>query len=89
MKPIKIYNKALKKKYAIGAFNFSTSDIANAIFTAAKQLKAPIILATSSGEMSHLTPEVARGIASALQKKQNLLALHLDHGKNFEVIKRV
>jgi len=83
-----IYYSALKKKYAIGAFNFSTSDIANAIFLAAKKLRAPVILATSTGEMNHLTPEIAEGIASSLKKIKNLLIFHLDHGKKFEDIKK-
>lgn len=87
--PIKrMYINALNGKYSIGAFNFSTSDIASAIFMAAQKLRAPIILATSSGEMKHLTPEVAKGIAGGLQKRENLLALHLDHGKRLEDIKK-
>jgi len=84
----KRYSAALKGKYAMGAFNFCDSDIAMAIFNAARKLKAPIIMETSSGEMHHLHPQVARGIADGLNRiENNIFILHLDHGKTLENVK--
>lgn len=83
----KRYAACLKGRYAMGAFNFPTSDIARAIFLAAQKLRAPILLETSAGEMAHLTPEVARGIADGLNKIQpDVFILHLDHGHKLEDI---
>jgi len=85
----KLYSRALKEKFALGAFNFSASGIAKAIFLQAQSLKAPFILETSNSEMDFLIPEVAHGIWSGLNKLDNRLCfLHLDHGRSFESAKK-
>ena len=45
-----ILKNAQTGKYALGAFNFSTAEILKAIVLAAKELKSPIMVATSEGE---------------------------------------
>ncbi|MBU0758733.1 MAG: class II fructose-bisphosphate aldolase [Nanoarchaeota archaeon] len=83
----KRYNQASTEGYAIGAFNFSTVELANAIFLAAVKLKSPVLMCTSSGEMEHVGPEVARGIVNGLNRVHpDVAILHLDHGKKFEHI---
>jgi ketose-bisphosphate aldolase len=80
------YDDCLKQKYALGAFNFSTSDAAKAILLGARNVQAPFLLTTSPGEMNHLSPEIARGIADGLDKMRKGVILHLDHGKTYEDI---
>lgn len=87
LKVRKWYADAEKNSYAIGAFNFCNSDIANAIFNAAKKLNSPVIIATSSGEMMHIGAHVARGVIDGLNKMHGEHAiLHLDHGKRYDDI---
>lgn len=83
------YTSAVRNKYALGAFNFCDSNIAMAIFSAARKLHAPIIMETSSGEMHYLNQFVARGIADGLNRiEKNIFILHLDHGKTLENVKQ-
>ncbi len=80
--------KAYKQKYAVGAFNFSTIEIINAIFQASLKTKSDIILSTSQGELTHFGPENAVAVVKSLgNKTKNNITLHLDHGKDFETVK--
>ena len=80
--------KAYRKKYAVGAFNFSTIEILNAIFQASLNTKSDIIISTSEGELNHFGIENAVAIVKSLgNRTKNNLTLHLDHGKSFEIVK--
>lgn len=86
--PLEIFKKAKKGKYAIGAFNTSNLEITKAIIETAEELKSPVIIETSEGEMAALTPEVAAAEVKALVEKASIpVVLHLDHGKSFESAK--
>lgn len=81
--------KAHKNKYAVGAFNFSTIEILNAIFEASVNTKSDIILSTSEGELKHFGIENAVSIVKSLgNKTKNQITLHLDHGKTLAIIKK-
>jgi len=84
-----ILQKAQAKKYAIGAFNFSTAEILKAIVLAAKELKSPIIVATSEGEANFFGIQEAVALIDAWRVATKLpIILNLDHGKNLSVIKK-
>jgi len=48
------FQKTKKEKWAIGQFNFSTIEQLRAILEAGKELKSPLILGTSEGEVEFL-----------------------------------
>lgn len=86
--PLKIYEKAKQKGWAIGAFNTSDLSITKAIIEAAEKLHSPVIIETSESEVAFLTPEVAFAEVKTLAESVKVpVVLHLDHGKSFETIK--
>jgi len=85
--PLSLYAKAKKGGYAIGAFNTSDLNITKAIIQAAEELKSPVIIETSEGEINFLGPEVAAAEVIALAKQATVpVVLHLDHGKSLETV---
>lgn len=92
----KIYNeyemllKAKKEHYAVGAFNFSSIEILRAIVDAATQARSPVILALSEGGLKYAEPHYIKHIFNAVMEMSDVpIVLHLDHGKNFEIVKNV
>lgn len=84
-----VLSKAYRKKYAVGAFNFSTIEILNAIFQASVNKKQDIILSTSEGELTHFGIENAVSVVKSLgNRTKNNITLHLDHGHSFAIVKR-
>jgi ketose-bisphosphate aldolase len=86
--------RARKEGFAIGQFNFSNSDQLKGIVEAAFELKSPLIVGTSPGEVNYLSLEVAANLVAAwkvkLTKKLGKpfpLFLNLDHAKDLKVIK--
>jgi ketose-bisphosphate aldolase len=86
---ISLYRKADRKGFAIPAFNFSTSEILTGIVSAAKKLKAPVIIAMSEGERKFFGCEESVAIYHALRKKYLPIILHADHTKSFKELKKV
>jgi ketose-bisphosphate aldolase len=85
--PLKLYEKAQKGGYAIGAFNTSDFSITKAIISAAEEMKSPVIIETSESEAAFLSPEVAHAEVTALAEEANIpVVLHLDHGKSMESV---
>jgi len=75
--------KAQKGKYAVGAFNVENMEMAQAVVAAAEELKAPVMLQTTSSTLKYASPEVFFGMVSALAKKATVpVCLHLDHGSS-------
>jgi ketose-bisphosphate aldolase len=86
--PLKLYEKAKRGGWAIGAFNTSDLSITKAIISAAEELRSPVIIETSENEVAFLTPEVAFAEVKTLAESVKIpVVLHLDHGKSFETIK--
>jgi ketose-bisphosphate aldolase len=84
---LEIFKQAKENKYAIGAFNVSNLEQLKAIVEAARNLKSPIIVATSEGESRFIGKKQIRALIDAYKQETNLpIILHLDHGKSFEVI---
>ena len=83
----KILDRANKENYAVGAFNINNMEILQAIANAASKLKAPVILQTSEGSIEYAGLDYLRNMVDAVPKDVEY-ALHLDHGKNFDLIKK-
>ena len=85
----KMFEKAYAGKYAIGAFNVNNMEIVQAITEACKEEKAPVILQVSKGARAYAnhTYLVKLVEAAALECPEIPIALHLDHGPDFETCK--
>jgi ketose-bisphosphate aldolase len=83
------FKKAQSGKYALGAFNFSTAEVLKAIVAAAKELKSPIIVATSENEGDFFGMPEAAALVDAWRHGTKLpIILNLDHGKSLESVKK-
>lgn len=85
--PLELYKRAQKEGFAIGAFNTSDLNITKAIIEAAEELRSPVIIETSEGEIDFLSPEISAAQVKALASDAKVpVVLHLDHGKKFETV---
>ncbi len=83
-----MFKKAYEGKYAIGAFNINNMEIIQAITEAAGELRSPVILQVSAGARKYAKQEYLMALAHAAIKDSGIdLALHLDHGADFEICK--
>lgn len=85
-----ILSKAREGRYGVGSFNTSDPKVMEAILKAADDLKSPVIVETSEGEVNFSGAKVMVAAFLELAEKVSIpCVLHLDHGKNFELIERV
>lgn len=78
---------AKKNKYAVGQFNINNLEFVQAITDAAIEEKAPVIFGVSEGAMRYMGLEYTVAMAKAAAERAGVpIALHLDHGSNFEVV---
>ena len=83
-----MFKKAYDGGYAIGAFNINNMEIIQAITEAAEELRSPVILQVSAGARKYAKHEYLVALAQAAIKDTGIdLALHLDHGADFEICK--
>ena len=83
-----MFKKAYEGGYAIGAFNINNMEIIQAITEAAEETKSPVILQVSAGARKYAKHEYLLALAQAAVKDSGVdLALHLDHGADFEICK--
>ncbi|KHO61311.1 ketose-bisphosphate aldolase [Thermoanaerobacter sp. YS13] len=79
---------AKKNKYAIGGFNFNFYDDALGIVLGAYELSSPVFLMASEGTVKFLGFKKIVNYLKQLKEDFNIpIVLHLDHGKNIEIIK--
>ena len=84
-----MFAKALKNDYAIGAFNVNNMEIIQGIVDAAKIEQAPLILQVSAGARKYAKPAYLTKLVEAAIEDTGLdIALHLDHGEDFEICKK-
>lgn len=82
----KMLRKARDGHYAVGAFNVENMEMAQAVIETAKQLKSPIIIATSQSALKYATPKIFKQMIEAIASTVDIpISLHLDHGDNFKV----
>ena len=83
-----MFKKAYEGGYAIGAFNINNMEIIQAIAEAAGETKSPVILQVSAGARKYAKPAYLLALAKAAVEDSGIdLALHLDHGADFEICK--
>ncbi|HEY8465009.1 MAG TPA: class II fructose-1,6-bisphosphate aldolase [Bacillota bacterium] len=83
-----MFRKAYQGKYAVGAFNVNNMEIIQGITEAAQEVQAPLILQVSAGARKYAKPVYLRKLVEAAIEDTGLpIALHLDHGENFEICK--
>ncbi len=83
-----MFKKAYEGHYAIGAFNINNMEIIQGVTEAAAELKSPIILQASAGARKYAKPAYLKHLVEAALETNDLpIALHLDHGADFETCK--
>jgi fructose-bisphosphate aldolase class II len=86
-------NKALltparKGGYAVGAFNMNNLEILQAIISAGEAERSPAIIAVSEGAIQYAgMPYLISMVRTAAAQTPAPISLHLDHGKDLEVIR--
>ena len=83
-----MFEKAYAGGYAIGAFNVNNMEIVQGITEAAGALKSPVILQVSAGARKYANHNyLVKLVEAALLENDIPIALHLDHGADFEICK--
>lgn len=88
-----MFKKAYEGGYAIGAFNVNNMEIIQGIVEAANEQNAPVILQVSAGARKYANPVyLTKLVEAAIECNKNSgkdipIALHLDHGPDFETCK--
>ncbi len=84
-----MFKKAYDGGYAIGAFNVNNMEIVQGITEAARDLEAPLILQVSKGARAYANHTyLVKLVEAAVAECPNIpIALHLDHGPDFETCK--
>ena len=83
-----MFKKAYEGGYAIGAFNVNNMEIVQGITEAAAELNSPVILQASAGARKYAKgPYLRHLVEAALEVNDIPVALHLDHGADFETCK--
>ena len=84
-----MFRKAYDGGYAIGAFNVNNMEIVQGITEACREEKAPVILQVSKGARAYAnhTYLVKLVEAAVAECPEIPIALHLDHGPDFETCK--
>ena len=84
-----MFKKAYDGGYAVGAFNVNNMEIVQGITEACKEEHAPVILQVSKGARAYAnhTYLVKLVEAAVIECPEIPIALHLDHGPDFETCK--
>lgn len=78
---------AQKNGYAVGAFNVNNMEIVQAIIEAAEETNSPVILQASQGGIKYAGVEYIAALGRLAGNNAKVpVALHLDHGTDFEQI---
>ena len=83
-----MFEKSIAEKFAVGAFNINNMEFVQGIMDAAAEENSPVILQTSSSAIKYARiPYLRKMIEAGLEEHDIPVALHLDHGPNFETCK--
>ena len=83
-----MFEKSMKEHYAIGAFNINNMEFIQAITEAANEAKSPVILQVSSSAIKYAGIRyLTKMVEAAVEETDIPIALHLDHGPDFETCK--
>ncbi len=83
-----MFKKAYEGGYAVGAFNINNMEIIQAITEAAQENNSPVVLQVSAGARKYAKHAYLMALAKAAVEDTGIdIALHLDHGADFEICK--
>ena len=84
-----MFKKSMDEGFAIGAFNVNNMEIIQGIVDAAAEAKSPVILQASSGAIKYAGIDYLMKMveAATIVHPEIPIALHLDHGPDFETCK--
>lgn len=84
-----LFEKPVRGRFAYPAFNTMNLETTRGIIEAAEELNTPVILETSEGAIKYAGLEVIFEIMASMAIKAKVpVALHMDHGKDVEQLKR-
>jgi len=84
----KMFEQAYEGGYAVGAFNVNNMEIIQGIVQAGQKLNAPLVLQVSKGARAYANHTYLVKLVEAAVETTGLpIALHLDHGPDFETCK--
>ena len=89
-----MFKKANENGYAVPAFNFNNLEQVLAIVEACTETGSPVILQCSEEVIDYIgitmIPLIAKGAVDYIKSlgSEIPVALHLDHGSNFEIVKK-
>ncbi len=84
----KMFKDAYEGGYAVGAFNVNNMEIIQGIVAAGRKLNAPLILQVSKGARAYANHlYLVKLVEAAVEESGLPIALHLDHGPDFETCK--
>lgn len=80
-----LFEKALKEKYGIGAFNFINYETLKAILDTAQKNNSPVIIQSSVGAVKYMGIQNLSALVKSMTKELTIpVCWNLDHGKTFE-----
>ena len=83
-----MFKKSMKEHFAIGAFNINNMELIQAIVDAADEAKSPVILQVSPSAIKYARINyLMKMVEAAVETCDIPIALHLDHGLDFETCK--
>jgi fructose-bisphosphate aldolase class II len=84
-----MFKKAYAGGYAIGAFNVNNMEIVQGITEACQEQKSPVVLQVSKGARAYANHNyLVKMVQAAVENCPDIpIALHLDHGPDFETCK--
>ena len=84
-----MFERSMKEHFAIGAFNINNMEFIQAITDAAEEAKSPVILQVSSSAIKYARMNyLIKMVEAAVESTTIPIALHLDHGPDFETCKK-
>jgi fructose-bisphosphate aldolase class II len=85
-----MFKKAFEGGYAVGAFNINNMEIIQAVTRAAAAKKSAVILQVSKSALKYAGPGYLKAMVDAAVEETGIdIALHLDHGPDFETVREV
>lgn len=84
-----MFEKSMKEGFAIGAFNVNNMELIQGIVDAAAENNSPVILQASSSAIKYARINyLMKMVEAAAEEHPNIpIAIHLDHGPDFETCK--
>lgn len=82
-----LLKNAYKYNYAVPAFNFTNMENLKSIISRAEKLKSPVFIQTTQGAINYAGFNYLADLGMGAAKRASVpVALHLDHGKDFDYI---